>query len=155
MRYISPEGIKKLEGELKERKTVKRKEIVEWLEDAKSLGDLSENTEYSSAREAQSFNEGRILELENILKNTIVIKGKSKNNQTVQLGSKIEAELQNEKENEHQFFTIVGSHEANPLKGKISDESPLGRAFLNHQVGDIIEADTPKGKIKYKIISIN
>jgi len=161
MKYISSEGLEKIKQELKERKTAVRQEIAERLEEAKSLGDLSENAEYAAAREAQAFNEGKILELEEAIKNAEVIKPSAsmsgKGKKEVRIGSTIKAELidGSKKSAENQkTFIIVGSQESDPLNGKISNESPLGRAFLNHQVGDIIEAETPKGKMKYKIIGI-
>ena len=149
MRYLTPQGLEKLKKELEERKTKIRREIAKRLEEAKALGDLSENTEYSSAREAQAFNEGRILELEEIIKNAVVISSK-KRKKEVQIGSEISVKCGNQVRN----FTIVGSQEAEPEKGRISVESPLGKAFLDHKPGDIVEVKTPKGKMKYKILSI-
>ncbi len=151
MKYISPEGLKKIKEELKERETTKRQEIAQRLEEAKTLGDLSENTEYSAAKEAQAFNEGRILELKEIIKKATLIKPGKKNRKKVQMGSIIKVKLLGGK---CQSFTIVGSQEAEPGRGKISNESPLGQAFLEHQVGDIIEAETPKKKVKYRIVAI-
>ena len=152
MKYLTPEGLSKLKDELKERKTIKRQEIARRLKEAIALGDLSENTEYASTKEAQSFNEGRILELEATIKDAIIIKPSQNNGgkKKVELGSVIEAKTGFLK----QVFNIVGSQEAQPSQGKISNESPLGKAFLGHEIGDIIEAETPKGKVKYKIISI-
>lgn len=153
MRYISPEGLEKLKKELSERKTIKRKEIAKRLEEAKALGDLSENAEYSAAKEAQAFNEGRIMELEEMVRETMVISrnGKAKE---VQIGSIIEVKLIRGSKSEKNIFTIVGGQEANPAEGKISNESPLGQAFLGRKAGDTIEVHTPRGKVKYKIISI-
>jgi len=165
MKYITPEGLQKLKEELVERKTTKRQEIAQRLEEAKALGDLTENTEYATAKEAQAFNEGRILELEEMIRNAVVVSQKSRQTKKVQIGSVVEVKLINQKQSRlsallkgdkstKKVFTIVGSHEAHPTEGKISNESPLGQAFLNHQVGDIIEAETPKGKVRYKIVSI-
>lgn len=158
MKYISPEGLKKIKEELEERKTNRRQEIAQRLEEAKSLGDLSENTEYSAAKEEQSFNEGRILELNEIIKKATLIKPGRKSQKEVQIGSMVEIKAigdSNKKSSgQRQSFTIVGSHEAEPSQGKISNESPLGQAFLGHQVNDIIEVETPKRKIKYKIVKI-
>jgi transcription elongation factor GreA len=151
MKYISNEGLEKLEQELKERKTTKRQEIAKRLEEAKSLGDLSENTEYAAAKEAQSFNEGRIMEIEQIIKKSSLIKPVRKGQKKVQIGSVIDVKLIG---GNKRTFAIVGFQEADPAQGKISNESPLGQAFLDHQVGDIIEVETPKGKVKYKIIKI-
>lgn len=154
MKYISREGLKKLEEELKKRKTVERKEIAGRLEEAKSLGDLSENAEYSSAKEAQSFNEGRIFELEKLIKESTLIKPSRKSAKKIDMGTVFEAKQLNSKRNKKQIFNIVGFQEADPTNGKISNESPLGRAFLGNQIGDIIEVETPRGKIKYKIVTI-
>lgn len=159
MKYISPEGLKKLKEELEERKTVKRQEIAERLGEAKSLGDLSENTEYAAAKEEQSFNEGRIFELEQIIKESNLIRPNHKKTKKIQIGSIIEVKLIKSRGNksnsgEKQSFIIVGSQEADPSQGKISNESPLGEAFFGREVGDIIEVETPKGKMEYKIVNI-
>jgi len=148
MSYISQEGIDRFKKELEELK-FKRQEVAKRLEEAKALGDLSENTEYLQAREAQAFNEGRIIEIENILKEAIVINKKKKNGY-VQIGSTVKV-----KNNRNQkIFTIVGPQEAHPKEGRISNESPLGKAFLNKKIGDTVEAKTPGGIVKYKIILI-
>ncbi len=162
MKYISPEGLEKLKKELEERRTVKRQEIAQRLEEAKSLGDLSENTEYAAAKEAQAFNEGRILDLEEIIREATLIKPRGKEKlgeqREVQLGSVIEVKLMSghfpKGTPGRQTFIIVGSQEVDPAQGKISNESPLGQAFLGHRIGDIIELETPKGKVKYKIVNI-
>ena len=159
MKYITPEGLKKLKKELEERKTIKRQEIAQRLEEAKDLGDLSENTEYATAKDAQAFNEGRILELEEIIRKAALIRPSRKKQKIVEIGSVIEARLIEGGAvkglfTKRQTFIIVGSHEAEPSQGKISNESPLGQAFFGHQVGDIIEVETPKGKVKYKITNI-
>lgn len=156
MKYISAEGLKKIKGELEERKTNKRQEIAQRLEEAKALGDLTENTEYAAAKETQAFNEGRILELEEIIRKATLIKPRRKKQMKVEIGSVIEVKLiKNQSNKKRQVFTIVGSQEAEPAQGKISNESPLGQAFFGHQVGDIIEIETPKKKkVRYKIASI-
>jgi len=155
MKYISTEGLKKIKEELKNCEITKRQEIAKRLEEAKELGDLSENAEYSSAKEAQAFNEGKIMELREIVKKSTLIKPTKRSQKKIQIGSIIEAKLINGRsEAKKQTFVIVGFHEADPAQGKISNESPIGQAFLEHQVGDIIEVDAPNGNIKYKIISI-
>jgi transcription elongation factor GreA len=158
MKYISPEGLKQLKEELDERKGEKRQEIARQLEEAKSLGDLSENTEYLAAKEAQAFNEGRILELQELIKGAVLIKPTPKGRKKIQIGSVIEVKLisggSGKAIQKRQSFRIVGSQEANPSQGKISNESPLGQAFFGRQLGDIIEVITPKGKVKYKIVNI-
>jgi transcription elongation factor GreA len=152
MKYITPEGLEKLKKELQERKTIKRQEITKRLREAKALGDLAENTEYTAVKEIQAFNEGRILELEDMIRNAVVIKPDKKkgSRKKVTIGSVVEVRSGQRK----QSFAIVGSQEAQPSQGRISNESPLGQAFLGHQVGDIIEAETPGGKVKYKIVNI-
>ena len=154
MKYISPEGLEKIKEELKERQTTMRQEIAQRLDEAKSLGDLSENAEYSSAKEAQSFNEGRILELNNIIKESTILKPAKKGQKKVRMGAVIEVKIMNNSSSGKQVFMIVGSQEVNPDQGKISNESPLGQAFLDREIGDIIEVETPKGKVKYKIMGI-
>lgn len=148
--YLSPEGIETLKKELQELKTKKRQEIAKRLQEAKDLGDLSENAEYFEAKEAQSLNENRIAELEELLKNAVVIKTPSAED-IVRIGSTIETKLNNNVET----FSIVGSAEAKPQEGKISNESPLGRAFLGKKAGDEVEVKTPGGIVKYKIIKID
>lgn len=148
--YISPEGLEKLKKELGHLKTTKRQEIAERLETAKQLGDLSENAEYQEAKEAQSLNEAQVLELEETLRNIVVIR-KPTNLNIVQVGATVDVESEHGKE----VFTIVGSEEADPAKGKISNESPLGRAFLGKKVGDAADVKTPVGMVSYKIQKIS
>ena len=148
--YLSQEGIETVKKELQELKTKKRQEIAKRLQEAKDLGDLSENAEYFEAKEAQSFNESRIIELEELLKNVVVTKTSSQED-IIRVGSTIEVKSNNGVE----IFNIVGSAEAKPQEGKISNESPLGRAFLDRKIGDEIEIKTPGGITKYKIIKID
>jgi transcription elongation factor GreA len=146
---ISREGYQKLVEELELLSTERRREIAERIERAKELGDLSENAEYSDAKEAQAFNEGRISELSNLLKSLIVVDGHA--NGKVGMGSHLTAkngEVTKE-------FTIVSFNEADPLNGKISNESPLGQAFLGHIAGDKVKVQTPRGEIEYQIVSID
>lgn len=147
--YLSPEGIEALKKELQELKTKKRQEIAKRLQEAKDLGDLSENAEYFEAKEAQSFNENHIAELEELLKNAVIIETSSEED-IIRVGSTIEVKSNNGAE----IFKIVGSAEAKPQEGKISNESPLGRAFLGRKIGDEVEVKTPGGITKYKIIKI-
>jgi len=149
-KYITKEGLEKLKEELNYLKTVKRKEIAEKLKHAISFGDLSENAAYHEAKESQAFLEGQILELQEAIHNSVVISG-AKNKDVVDIGSTVEIE----KDNEKLRFQIVGAHESNPSEGKISNESPLGKALLNRKRGEIIEVETPTGKIKYKIRKID
>jgi len=154
MKYVSAEGLKKFKKELTERKTVKRKDIARRIEEAKALGDLSENAEYSAAKEAQAFNEGRILELEEIVRDSSIICDDRRSG-GAQVGSKIEAQMiDGPNKGVKKTFTIVGCQESDPANGKISNESPLGQALLDREVGDSVEITTPKGKVKYKITKI-
>lgn len=156
MEHISKEGLVQLKKELEKRKTDGRREIAERLEEARSMGDLSENSEYDAAKNAQSFNEGKIAELEEALKNAVLIepsKGQPSEGKKVQVGSVVKALMTNSTA-EERIFAIVGSREADPVQGKISNESPLGQAFLGRQIGDTIEVETPNGKVEYKITRI-
>ncbi len=146
---ISPDGYDKLKKELDFLSTIRRKEIAERIERAKELGDLSENAEYSEAKDAQALNEGRILELFNTLKNVTVVDNK-KRGQEVAMGSKITVKG-NRKE---RSYTIVSFNEADPINGLISNESPLGLAFLGRKRGDKVMVETPKGSIEFKILKI-
>ena len=151
--YITPEAYKALKQELEELKTKKRKEIAEIIQDAKELGDLAENAAYQEAKDEQSVLETRILQLEMFLKNISIIRHAS-NNHVIELGSTIEVKSLTKSRNK-KVFTIVGSHEAKPIEGKISNESPLGKAFLGREKGEIILVNTPQGEVKYKILKIS
>ena len=146
--YLTQEGLKKIKKELDELKNVRRKEISERIGRAKELGDLSENAEYHDAKDEQGMIEGRILELTNILNNAIISNGKKDG--VVGLGSIVKVKS-NDEEKE---FTVVGFNEADPSIGKISNESPLGKAFLNRRAGDRVTVTTPKGELKYSILEI-
>lgn len=146
---ISEEGYHKLEEELHQLTTTKRREIADRIEKAKELGDLSENAEYSEAKEAQAFNEGRIAEVTSLLKSLTVVKSHGKGE--IGMGSKITAETNGQKKE----FMIVSFNEADPLAGKVSNESPMGLAFLGKKTGDTVIVHTPKGDISYKIIKIS
>lgn len=146
--YVSEEGLEKLKQELHELKTKKRKEIAARLEHAKTLGDLSENAEYQEAKEEQSLLETQIAELEEMVRNAVLIKGHRTDEITV--GSTVLVRSDRGEES----YTIVGSEEANPAEGKISNESPLGKAFLGHRSGDTVEVKTPAGSIVYQVVEI-
>ncbi len=150
--YITKEGLEKLKKELAYLKTEKRREIANRIRDAKELGDLSENAEYAEAKNEQSFIEGRIIQLENLLKNVTVItsNSKTKSNGVVTVGSKLLLKTV-DKDVE---YTIVGSNEADPEKGFISNESPLGRAFIGKKVNDDVEVAVPAGTVEYRILEI-
>lgn len=146
--YLTKAGLKKLEEEL-ELVRKKRREIAHRIQEAKELGDLSENAEYAEAKNAQAFNEGRIQEIDEILKNAVMIED-NVSNSYVKPGCSIKVMV----DGVEKTFTIVGSNEADPGKGLISNESPLGEAFMNRKVGDTVEVMAPKGKIIYKILEI-
>lgn len=146
---ISREGYQKLVEELELLSTQRRHEIAERIERAKELGDLSENAEYSDAKEAQAFNEGRIIEVSNLLKSLVVVEGHAKGK--IGMGSKIVIRH----DTITKEFTIVSFNEADPLSGKISNESPMGQSFLGHASGDKVKVKTPKGEVEYEIVSIS
>lgn len=146
---ISREGYEKLREELNFLTTVRRKEIAERIERAKELGDLSENAEYSEAKDAQALNEGKVLELMNTIKNVTVV-DRMAGSDEVSMGSKLLVKS----DNGEREFTIVSFNEADPVVGKISNESPLGVAFLHKKAGDTVEVETPRGVVKYKIMKI-
>ncbi|HKM40295.1 MAG TPA: transcription elongation factor GreA [Patescibacteria group bacterium] len=147
---ITPEGYNKLQEELKFLSVQKRKEIADRIERAKELGDLSENAEYIEAKDAQALNEGRILELSNTLKNVTVVESLVQGRGKIDLGSKIRARANSKEKN----FELVSFNEADPLNGKISNESPLGLAFLGKKKGEEALVQTPRGVVKYKIIDV-
>lgn len=144
--YVSPEFLAKLNAELKDLKTVKRRELANRIEAAKSLGDLSENAEYHEAKDALGFVEGRILEIDDLLKNAIVVEQEA-NASNVRVGTTVTVSVNGKEKN----FTIVGSNEADPLTGKISNESPIGRSLLGSKVGDHVEVETPAGTTVYEV----
>jgi len=146
------EGVKKLEEELENLKSVKRKEITEKIKVALSFGDLSENSEYDEAKNEQAFLEGRILQLENKLKNTSVVDESEIPADIVGVGSVVKVKDYNFNEDVEYF--IVGSAEADPLENKISNESPVGSGLLGKKVGDIVEISVPDGISKYEILGI-
>jgi transcription elongation factor GreA len=147
--YVSEEGLEELKRELEHLKTQKRMEVADHLRRAKEYGDLSENSEYVEAREEQSQVEKRIFEIEEFLKNAVVIK-KQGSSKRVEVGSKITVK----KGGKALVYTIVGSNESDPLAGKISNESPMGRAFLGHEAGEEVVVNTPAGKVAYEITKI-
>ncbi|MFA5935364.1 MAG: transcription elongation factor GreA [Patescibacteria group bacterium] len=147
--YLSPEGLEKIKQELVNLKTVRRREVANKIETAKALGDLSENAEYHEAKDEMGFVEGRILEIQEILKNVSLIDS-GVTEGVIRVGSKIQVESMGKKKE----FTIVGSNEANPAEGRISNESPLGNAFLGHAKGDKVNVATPAGTQTYLIVDI-
>ncbi|PIP60486.1 transcription elongation factor GreA [Candidatus Uhrbacteria bacterium CG22_combo_CG10-13_8_21_14_all_47_17] len=147
VQYMSAAGLERLKQELHELKTVKRRELADRIETAKALGDLSENAEYHEAKDALSFVEGRIHEIEDILKNVAVIEEETGAVGIIRIGSTVVVEV-NGKE---KTYSIVGSNEADPLQGLVSNESPIGSALLGKKEDDIAEVEAPAGRIIYKI----
>lgn len=148
--YLTQEKYDQLQDELQDLKTNKRKEVAEHLEHARSLGDLSENAEYHEAREQQAQTEARIIQLETILKNAQIVKHTT--GETVEVGSQVTV-IKNGESNQT-IFTLVGSEEADISLGKISHHSPLGAALFGKKKGQSFEFESPKGTVKYTIISV-
>ncbi|MFA5318481.1 MAG: transcription elongation factor GreA [Patescibacteria group bacterium] len=146
---ITKEGMEKLKQELNHLRNVRRHEIAERIERAKELGDLSENAEYSEAKDEQAFNEGRILEIEGMLKKLTVVESAGGSN--VDLGSRVTVECGG-KEKE---FTIVSFNEVDPENNKISNESPIGQALLGKKVGEDAVVNLPSGKARYRILKVS
>lgn len=149
--YLTKEKLEQIKKELDELVSIKRPDIIAKIKEARSLGDLSENAEYHSAREEQGFIEGKIEELSYMVKNAKIVEESSKAKGKVDIGCKVVCHIESDGKTE---FTIVGSAESDPLNGKISNESPIGKALIGKKVGDVIEVDIPAGKAKYKIVSI-
>jgi transcription elongation factor GreA len=150
---LTYEGLEKLEKELEELKTVKRKEIADKIKVALGFGDLSENSEYDEAKNEQAMVESRIIQLENMLQNAKVLDDDEITTDKITIGSKVKV-LDIEMDDEEEY-SIVGSTEANPKLFKISDESPLGQALLGASVGQEIEVNAPIGIIKYRVLEIS
>ena len=146
---LTRDSYTKLKQELEKKKTIIRKEISDKIRDAKEFGDLSENTAYENAREQEAFNEGRIKELENILRQAKIITIKVDKSK-VSIGDTVELSYDNKKIE----VIIVDSQQANPEEKKISIESPLGKAILKHKESDIVEVEIPNGKVIYKVLKI-
>ena len=150
---LTYEGLKKLEEELEDLKVVRRKEVADKIKEAREQGDLSENAEYDAAKDEQREIEARIEELEKILKNAEVVDEDEVDVDTINVGCKVKVlDVEFEEELE---FRIVGSTEASSLQGKISNESPIGRALMGAQVGDVVNVEAPAGTIQYKVLSIH
>lgn len=148
--FITKEGLEKLKIELDYLKTEKRQEISRRIQAAKELGDLSENAEYSEAKEQQALNEGKVAEMEETLKNAQTIDNNHDSN-IVSIGSTVTIKNGEKK----RTYTIVGSNEANPSEGKISNETPIAISFLGHKVNDKVKVKTPRGEVEYLILSIS
>lgn len=145
-------GLKKLEDELHDLKVVRRKEVAEKIKEAREQGDLSENAEYDAAKDEQRDIEARIEELEAILKNAEVVVEDEADTERINLGCKVL--VYDEEFDEEVEFKIVGSTEANSLQGKISNESPLGKALIGAKVSDKVSVEAPAGMMEYKVLKI-
>ena len=149
---LTEEGFEKLEEELNHLVNVKRREIAKRIKVAREFGDISENSEYDDAKNEQAFIEGRIKEIENMLRNARVVKEDEINDRTVNIGTTVRLK---EKESGEEFnYTIVGSAESDPLKNKISNESPIGKSIIGHTIGDIVKVEIPSGIANYEILAI-
>ena len=150
---LTNEGLQNYEKELEHLKTVERKEIAEKIKVARSFGDLSENSEYDEAKNGQAMIEARIAEIEAILKNAQIIDESELTNEHIHIGSKVKVhDFDFDEDIEYQ---IIGSGEADPFNGKLSDESPVGSALIGHKVGDVVEVNTPDGTVKFEILEIS
>jgi len=145
---ITKRALEKIKKELEYLKTKKRKEVAQRIAAAKELGDLSENAEYTAAKEEQGLIEARIRELENLLRSAVVVEKKEKN--IIQIGSTVKLKANGK----FYVYTLVGEEETDPSKNKISYESPLGKSLLGKKKGDLVEVITPKGKIKFKVADV-
>jgi transcription elongation factor GreA len=149
--YLTAEGSARLQAELEELKGPQREALAQRLRSAIQMGDLSENADYHKAKEDQGFLEGRIQELEYILRNAVIIDELPASHDEVGIGSHVTIQEGNE---DPETYYMVGSKEAEPRKGRISNESPIGRALMGAKVGDTVSAETPNGKILFKILKI-
>ena len=150
---LTYEGLKKMEEELEDLKTVRRKEVAEKIKEARGQGDLSENAEYDAAKEEQAEIEARIVVLEKMLRNAEVIDEEEVSKDVISIGCRVkiyDIEFAEEAE-----YTIVGSAEADPMEGRISNESPVGQGLLGHKVGECVEIEVPSGTVSYRIMEIN
>ncbi|MFW5979953.1 MAG: transcription elongation factor GreA [Halanaerobiales bacterium] len=149
---LTEKGYEKLEKELQNLKNVKRREVAKRIKVARDFGDISENSEYDDAKNEQAFIEGRIQEIENMLRKARVVKDDEVNDQTVNIGTTVKLK---DKESDEIFeYTIVGSAESDPLENKISHESPIGKSIIGHNIGDEVKVEVPSGIMKYEILSI-
>ncbi|RMF39094.1 MAG: transcription elongation factor GreA [Chloroflexi bacterium] len=150
--FLTPEGYKKLEEELEYLRTVRRQQVAKRLHSAMDEGDLLENAELEDARNEQAFVEGRILELESILKHAVVVEEQGPRDR-VGLGSRVTV-VEVGREDEPETYTVVGSAEADPIAGRISNESPLGRVLMGKKVGDEVRVNAPDGVLTFRIVAI-
>ena len=150
--YLTPEGLEKLKAELDHLRTVRRQEVASRIQKAKELSSPVDNAEYEEAKNEQAFVEGRILQLEKMVKNASIIRAEEAASDTVVLGSRVTVRDQDDEERD---YTIVGSAEASPTEGRISNESPVGRALLGKHKGETVVVHVPAGDFSYKILDIS
>jgi transcription elongation factor GreA len=150
--YMTLDGKAKLEQELEFLKSEKRKEVVERIKIARSFGDLSENSEYDSAKEEQAFVEGRISTLEKMIRNAVIIKEDETNSSVVSLGKAVK--FKELPDGDEEIYTIVGSAESDPAEGKISNDSPMAQSLMGKTIGDVVTVQTPGGEMKVEILEI-
>ncbi|UOQ86100.1 transcription elongation factor GreA [Gracilibacillus salinarum] len=150
--FMTEEGLKKLEDELEYLKTERRQEVVERIKIARDFGDLSENSEYDAAKDEQAFVESRIVQVENMIRNAVIITDEDANPDVVSLGRTIT--FQELPDGEEESYTIVGSAEADPFEGKISNDSPIAKSLLGHSIGEEVVVPTPAGDMNVKILKV-
>ncbi len=149
---LTEEGYEKLEKELDYLVNEKRREIAKRIKVAREFGDISENSEYDDAKNEQAFVEGRIKEIENMLRNAKVVKNEEVSDHTVNVGTTVK--IKDTDNGEIFNYTLVGSAESDPLKNKISNESPIGKSIIGHKIGDKVKVEVPTGIMEYEILSI-
>ncbi len=149
--YITTAGAAKIKAELEQLTGPEREALASRLRDAIQMGDLSENADYHKAKEDQGFLEGRIQELEHVMRNAIIVEETDAPRDVVAVGARVTVQ---EEDNDPEVFYLVGAQEADPRRGKISHESPIGNVLMGHKAGELVEADTPGGKIRFKILKI-
>ncbi|MBY7143305.1 transcription elongation factor GreA [Virgibacillus sp. NKC19-3] len=150
--YMTQEGKEKLEEELHELKTTKRQEVVERIKVARDFGDLSENSEYDAAKDEQAFVESRIAQVEKMIRNAVIIENDNNNPDIVSLGRSVT--FKELPDGEEETYRIVGSAEADPFEGKISNDSPMAKSLIGHEIGTEVAVTTPGGDIQVKIVRV-
>ncbi|WP_058307304.1 transcription elongation factor GreA [Gracilibacillus massiliensis] len=150
--YMTEEGLQKLENELEYLKIERRQEVVERIKIARDFGDLSENSEYDAAKDEQAFVESRIVQVENMIRNAVIIQDEDVSPDIVSLGRTIT--FQELPDGEEESYTIVGSAEADPFEGKISNDSPIAKSLLGRSIGEEVVVPTPAGEMNVKIINV-
>ncbi|MFB1050736.1 transcription elongation factor GreA [Paraliobacillus sp. JSM ZJ581] len=151
--YMTQEGKEKLEKELHDLKTIKRQEVVERIKVARDFGDLSENSEYDAAKDEQAFVESRIVQVENMIRNAVIIENNDQNPNMVSLGKSVT--FQELPDGDEETYVIVGSAEADPFEGKISNDSPIAKSLLGCEIGQEVTVPTPAGEMDVKIIRVD